>query len=670
MEFLISSYNFIITTLIVVFFLLQKGSSVSFSFPSFDQNSINDIKLEADAYLDNGVLQLTLLPPNSSIPHGNGRASYNKAVQLRDPERELLASFTTNFEFVMDGGHKNNSGDGLAFFIAPFNSVIPNNSKGGNLGLIPRESDSIVSNPIVAVEFDTFKNYWDPNSNHVGINVNSIVSNVHVSPKTKMTNGSRVGNARISYNSTSKNLTVFLSYAGDGTVIGENTSLSSLVDLTFLGEEVRVGFSAATGSYVQLNKVLSWSFHSNIFHNNNTISAIPSPTPPLETKKGGGSHQLSRIGFGVGTGILCCGLGLVWFMFWRKRVGREAETEEEDSIDGELETGIGPKRFTYRELSQATNNFSEAGKLGEGGFGGVYKGILGESNTEVAVKKVSKGSRQGKKEYISEVKIISRLRHRNLVQLIGWCHKGDELLVVYEYLPNGSLNKHLRGEKPMLPWATRHKIVIGLASSLLYLHEEWEQCVVHRDIKSSNIMLDSNFNAKLGDFGLARLVDHERGLDTTLVAGTRGYLAPECLTTSKASKESDVYSFGVVALEICSGRKPIVSNAEEGKVMLVEWVWELYGSDQLVEAVDKGLVGTEYNDKEMECVMVVGLWCCHPDPTCRPSIKQVMSVLNFEAALPNLPPKLPVPMYTMPPCPSSVSSDLDPHYSSSVITGR
>ncbi|KAM6601343.1 hypothetical protein CsatA_020952 [Cannabis sativa] len=198
----------------MVFFLLQKGSSVSFSFPSFDQNSINDIKLEADAYLDNGVLQLTLLPPNSSIPHGNGRASYNKAVQLRDPERELLASFTTNFEFVMDGGHKNNSGDGLAFFIAPFNSVIPNNSKGGNLGLIPRESDSIVSNPIVAVEFDTFKNYWDPNSNHVGINVNSIVSNVHVSPKTKMTNGSRVGNARISYNSTSKNLTVFLSYAG------------------------------------------------------------------------------------------------------------------------------------------------------------------------------------------------------------------------------------------------------------------------------------------------------------------------------------------------------------------------------------------------------------------------------------------------------------------------
>ncbi|KAF4386875.1 hypothetical protein F8388_006830 [Cannabis sativa] len=525
MEFLISSYNFIITTLIVVFFLLQKGSSVSFSFPSFDQNSINHIKLEADAYLDNGVLQLTLLPPNSSIPHGNGRASYNKAVQLRDPERELLASFTTNFEFVMDGGHKNNSGDGLAFFIAPFNSVIPNNSKGGNLGLIPRESDSIVSNPIVAVEFDTFKNYWDPNSNHVGINVNSIVSNVHVSPKTKMTNGSRVGNARISYNSTSKNLTVFLSYAGDGTVIGENTSLSSLVDLTFLGEEVRVGFSAATGSYVQLNKVLSWSFHSNIFHNNNTISAIPSPTPPLETKKGGGSHQLSRIGFGVGSGILCCGLGLVWFM--------------------------------------------------------------------------------------------------NLVQLIGWCHKGDELLVVYEYLPNGSLNKHLRGEKPMLPWATRHKIVIGLASSLLYLHEEWEQCVVHRDIKSSNIMLDSNFNAKLGDFGLARLVDHERGLDTTLVAGTRGYLAPECLTTSKASKESDVYSFGVVALEICSGRKPIVSNAEEGKVMLVEWVWELYGSDQLVEAVDKGLVGTEYNDKEMECVMVVGLWCCHPDPTCRPSIKQI-----------------------------------------------
>ncbi|KAK7839404.1 l-type lectin-domain containing receptor kinase ix.1 [Quercus suber] len=177
---------------------------------------------------------------------------------------------------------------------------------------------------------------------------------------------------------------------------------------------------------------------------------------------------------------------------------------------------------------------------------------------------------------------------------------------------------------------------------------EWEQCVVHRDIKSSNIMLDSNFNAKLGDFGLARLVDHELGLQTTVVAGTMGYLAPECFTTGTASKESDVYSFGVVCLEIACGRKPVDPQAEPSKVRLVEWVWDLYGNGQLLEAVDKRL-GMEFDEGQIKSLMVVGLWCCHPDPTSRPSIRQVIHVLKFEASLPILPSKLPVPMYVGPP---------------------
>ena len=245
------------------------------------------------------------------------------------------------------------------------------------------------------------------------------------------------------------------------------------------------------------------------------------------------------------------------------------------TIDDEFEKGTGPKRFTYHELSRATNSFAEVGKLGEGGFGGVYKGLLSDSNTEVAVKRVSRGSKQGKKEYISEVKIISRLRHSNLVQLLGWCHEKGELLLVYEFLPNGSLDAHLFGGKIMLTWIVRYKIALGLASALLYLHDEWEQCVVHRDIKSNNVMLDSNFNAKLGDFGLARLVDHDLGSQTTVLAGTMGYLAPECVTTGKFSKESDVYSFGVVALEIACGRKPVEPRDEPSKVRMLEWVWDL-----------------------------------------------------------------------------------------------
>ena len=138
-----------------------------------------------------------------------------------------------------------------------------------------------------------------------------------------------------------------------------------------------------------------------------------------------------------------------------------------------------------------------------------------------------------------------------------------------------------------LTWTVRYKIAHGLASSLFYLHEEWEQCVVHRDIKSSNIMLDSNFNVKLGDFGLARFADHESGLQTTVLAGTMGYMAPECVTTEKASKESDVYSFGVVMLEICcGGRRTVERNVELSKVNLVEWVWNLYGEGHVLEAAD------------------------------------------------------------------------------------
>ncbi|KAI8540899.1 hypothetical protein RHMOL_Rhmol08G0021100 [Rhododendron molle] len=222
------------------------------------------------------------------------------------------------------------------------------------------------------------------------------------------------------------------------------------------------------------------------------------------------------------------------------------------------------------------------------------------------------------------------------------------------------VHTHLFDGKSKLTWRVRYKIALGLASALLYLHEEWEQCVIHRDIKSSNIMLDSNYNAKLGDFGLARLVDHEVGLETTVLAGTIGYLAPECVATGKSSKESDVYSFGVVALEIACGRKPIDLNRNPSHIRLSEWVWSLYGQGQLREAVDKDLT-MEYNELQVERLMLVGLWCCHPDHNLRPSIRQAINVLIFEAPLPVLPSQMPVPVYFSP-------SMCMPSYTSSVVT--
>ncbi|KAL5556700.1 hypothetical protein UlMin_038936 [Ulmus minor] len=264
-----------------------------------------------------------------------------------------------------------------------------------------------------------------------------------------------------------------------------------------------------------------------------------------------------RLTVGLSGGVLVAALAVAFIVLWRlKQKKREKEKRMNLAlINDELEIGAAPKSFSNKDLASATNNFSDERILGAGGFGAVYKGYLPDLDTTIAVKKILRGSKQGRKEYVTEVKIISKLRHRNLVQLLGWCHDGGEFLLVYEFMPNGSLDTHLFGKRTPLCWGVRYKISQGLASALLYLHEEWEQCVVHRDIKSSNIILDSSFNVKLGDFGLARLMDHELGHQTTGLVGTVGYMAPEYISTGRASKESDVYSFGVVALEIATGRK-------------------------------------------------------------------------------------------------------------------
>ncbi|KAK8485700.1 hypothetical protein V6N11_021403 [Hibiscus sabdariffa] len=632
----VSSHPLVMKILIISFLLLIPcANPLSFNFSSFTPN-MQGISFEGDAFPSANVLQLTKNDAIDDLTGSIGRASYDQPVRIWDASNRKLTDFTTRFSFIIRAVNLSEYGDGLSFFMAPFVSAMPRNSSGGYLGLFNPNStvSNSTANSIVAVEFDSFRNEWDPSDDHVGINVNSIVSVRNVTWQSSIKDG-RTANAWVSYNSTTRNLSVFLTYANNPVFSG-NSSLAFTVDLRdVLPEWVRIGFSASTGRQVEIHNILSWSFDST-----------------LETSgsDGKGNNNLGLIlGLVLGFGLLGGGLCFFFFIMWRRRTHLNDDDEAIDvTIDDEFEKGTGPKRFTYHQLSRATNAFDEVGKLGEGGFGGVYKGLLSDSNMEVAVKRISRGSKQGKKEYISEVKIISRLRHRNLVQLLGWCHEKSELLLVYEFLPNGSLDSHLFGDKIMLTWTVRYKIALGLASALLYLHEEWEQCVVHRDIKSSNVMLDSNFNAKLGDFGLARLVDHDMGSQTTVLAGTMGYLAPECVTTGKASKESDVYSFGVVALEIACGRRPVEPRQEPSKVRMVEWVWDLYGKGQLLEAVDKRL-GEDLDEQQMECLMVIGLWCCHPDYTHRPSIRQVINVLNLEAPLPSLPSKLPVPMYYAPP---------------------
>ncbi|VVA16660.1 PREDICTED: L-type lectin-domain [Prunus dulcis] len=652
----------VVLLLLLLFHLAPCATSLNFNFSTFP-NGINTLSLEGDAFVDGDFLRLTKSAADQVQGQSVGRATYSQPFLLRDNATGKLADFTTNFTFAIDSLDKAPYADGLAFFLASNGSVLNSTiGRGGSLGLPvinPEKNESTNLYPFVAVEFDIFHNARtsidDPAGDHVGIDVNSVKSKVTRAWNGSITQG-RLNNAWIRYDSGSKNLSVTFTTYENGVRV--RRYFDYMVDVNdILQGWVIVGFSAATGARTALHKINSWSFNSTslIYENaKNNTPVAPEPTPNVEPKSGNGINIGLVVGLVVGGCVLLVGgFYLAWFIFWKKGgTGESSDNDEDpmvnDPIDDEFEKGTGPKKFSYKILAQSTNDFDEGEKLGEGGFGGVYRGFVKDLNSYVAVKRVSSGSRQGLKEYAAEVRIISRLRHRNLVQLIGWCHEKRELLLVYEFMSNGSLDSHLFKGKSLLGWEARYRIAQGLASGLFYLHEEWEQCVLHRDIKSSNIMLDSNFNAKLGDFGLARLVDHGKQSHTTVLAGTMGYMAPECVTTGTASKETDVYSFGVVALEIACGRKPVDHKWGTNKINMVEWVWELYGQGKVIEAADPKLCG-DFDEKQIECLLIVGLWCAHPDYKIRPSTQQIIQVLSLEVAPPILPSKMPVASYFSPP---------------------
>ncbi|CAM0948014.1 unnamed protein product [Alopecurus aequalis] len=621
----------------------------NFSDPStFDRSNITTNGTATLPQLGVGLIELTQNPDPKTKGQfdGAGRATYSKPVLLWDKATGEVASFTTRFSFAIKlSGGSDGPADGIAFFLSPYPSV--ELFRGGYLGIFANESTATTP-PVVAVEFDTYQNDWDPSSDHMGIDVKSINSSaVAVLPRGKLTNCSEPMVALVSYNSSTKLLAAALQLdARDG---GMRYEIISIVDLkSLLPAEVAIGFSAASGMSMELHRVLTWSFDSALVE----TKSVPNKVQPLPTKR--------IIWLVAGVVVLVISVVFVGVFIWFRKMRRRRMTEEQDqeledlelqdtSMDNEFENGMGPRRFRYRELAAATNNFSLDEKLGEGGFGSVYRGHLSDLGLDVAVKRISKSSQQGRREYVSEVTIISRLRHRKLVELVGWCHRSGEFLLVYELVPNGSLDAHLYGTGATLAWQIRYEIVLGLGSALLYLHEECKSCVVHRDVKPSNIMLDASFGAKLGDFGLAKLLDHGSSISmpTTVLAGTMGYMDPEYAASGRASTASDVYSFGIVLLEICCSRLPVLLRLPPGepiKSSLLEWVWDLYGRGATLEAADKRLDG-DFDETQMQRVMVVGLWCAHPDRAARPSIRQALAVLQFEAPLPGLPPKMPVPTY-------------------------
>ncbi|KAL1535167.1 putative serine/threonine-protein kinase pbl21 [Salvia divinorum] len=306
--------------------------------------------------------------------------------------------------------------------------------------------------------------------------------------------------------------------------------------------------------------------------------------------------------------------------------------EEEGGRRRDPKKGNMARSFTFKELTAATQNFKDANMIGEGGFGNVYKGRL-ECGTVVAVKQLNLEGLQGHQEFVVEVLMLSLLHHPNLVNLIGYCTHAQQRLLVYEFMPRGSLENHLFDLEPdeaPLSWATRLKIAIGAAHGLEYLHCQANPPVIYRDLKSSNILLDRDFNVKLSDFGLAKLGPvGDNTHVSTRVMGTYGYCAPEYAMSGKLTLKSDIYSFGVVLLELITGRKAMDFSKKPGEQNLVVWSRPyLKDRKRFIEMVDPLLEG-RYSAKSVQHAIVVTTMCLQEQANNRPSIADIVSALDY-----------------------------------------
>ncbi|XP_075491856.1 putative serine/threonine-protein kinase PBL26 [Primulina tabacum] len=306
---------------------------------------------------------------------------------------------------------------------------------------------------------------------------------------------------------------------------------------------------------------------------------------------------------------------------------------------------IAAQTFTFRELASATKNFRQENLLGEGGFGRVYKGCLDKTGQIVAVKQLDRNGLQGNREFLVEVLMLSLLHHQNLVNLIGYCADGEQRLLVYEYMALGSLEDHLLDISPSrtaLPWLTRMKIALHAAKGLEYLHDKANPPVIYRDLKSSNILLDEEFNAKLSDFGLAKLGPvGDKTHVSSRVMGTYGYCAPEYQRTGHLTAKSDVYSFGVVLLELITGKRSIDTRRRGEKQNLVKWAEPIFKEPHRLSELADPLLQEEFPKKSFKQAIAIAAMCLQEDMSVRPFMSDVVTALSYLREEPETEPSLP-----------------------------
>ncbi|KAL1216386.1 Cysteine-rich receptor-like protein kinase 25 [Cardamine amara subsp. amara] len=363
-------------------------------------------------------------------------------------------------------------------------------------------------------------------------------------------------------------------------------------------------------------------------------STVAAPPLKLPSQKGKGkSSKVIVTAVAVPVSVCLLLLGAAYCLQARRRNKLSAETED---LDEDGLTSTETKQFQFSAIEAATNKFSESNKLGHGGFGEVYKGQLISGET-VAIKRLSRESTQGAKEFKNEVDVVAKLQHRNLAKLLGYCLDGEEKILVYEFVPNKSLDYFLfdNEKKGLLDWQRRYKIIEGIARGILYLHRDSRLTIIHRDLKASNILLDADMNPKISDFGMARIfgVDQTQA-NTQRIVGTYGYMSPEYAIHGQYSVKSDVYSFGVLVLELITGKKNSSFYEDGGLGDLVTYVWKLWIENSPLELVDEAMRGNFQTNEVIRCIQIA-LLCVQDVSSVRPSMDNILVMMDsFTVTLP------------------------------------
>ncbi|CAL4979789.1 unnamed protein product [Urochloa decumbens] len=618
--------------------------SFNLAFSNASSYNAGDLRFEGNASVHGSLFDLTCHSFGESVEGCIGRMSYNHPVPFHDGTTP--ASFDTSFTFVIKPNNLPAPGDGLAFFLSGYPSSLPPDTNGGTLGLIGGNTVAYGSGQFVAVEFDTYQNedWGDPSDNHIGIDINTLRS---VNTTDLNTTASGLPSlkahatmiAAIQFDGTTGMLVASLRFHDHDHPSMEPAVVTYVLQdpKSLLPREVAVGFSAGSGTSTELHQILAWSFNS-------TLAAS---TPHKGWQKVNYARRKSIVLATVVVApiliLFVCGITSLKFIKRRIR-GKGSQEKGEVNVkeeDAALVLAAGrSSEFTVYDVLQvleATNNFSEENKLGQGGFGPVYKGRF-HDGLEIAVKRLASHSGQGFREFKNEIELIAKLQHTNLVRLLGCCSQGDERLLIYEYMPNKSLDFYIFDEiqSVLVDWNKRLAIIEGIAQGILYLHKHSRLRVIHRDLKASNILLDHEMNPKISDFGLAKIfsLNNTEG-NTNRIVGTYGYMAPEYASQGLFSIKSDVFSFGVLTLEIISGKRTSSVHQYGEFINLLGHAWQLWKDGLWLQLVDNALGTDQGHALLLRRCINIALLCVQENGVDRLTMPEVVAMLCSESmALP------------------------------------